>query len=57
MLRLIKYSFDTYNRYKVLPIVLVVATKYFSNAAFQREFTISINGLLLEASCKFWAKQ
>ncbi|RCH81527.1 hypothetical protein CU098_001238, partial [Rhizopus stolonifer] len=40
-----------------LPIILVIVTKSFSSADFQREFTISRNGLLLEASCKFWAKK
>jgi hypothetical protein len=35
MLRLIKYSFNAYKRYKVLPIVLVIVTKSFSSAAFQ----------------------
>ncbi|KAG1422889.1 hypothetical protein G6F58_003063 [Rhizopus delemar] len=57
MLRLIKYASHTFKRYKVLPIILVIVTKSFSSADFQREFTISRNGLLLEASCKFWAKQ
>ncbi|CAO0793162.1 unnamed protein product [Mucor circinelloides] len=57
MLRLIAYASHTYKRYKVLPIILVIVTKSFSSADFQREFTISRNGLLLEASCKFWAKK
>lgn len=56
MLRLIKYASHTYIRYKVLPTVLVVVIKSFSSADFQREFTISRNGLLLEASCKSWVK-
>lgn len=57
MLRLIKYASHTYSYYKALPIVLVIVTKSISSVDFQREFTISRNGLLLEASCKFWAKQ
>ncbi|KAI8056512.1 uncharacterized protein B0P05DRAFT_517661 [Gilbertella persicaria] len=59
MLRLITYASHTYKRYKVLPIILVIVTKSLSSADFQREFTISRNGLLLEASCnsnKYWSK-
>lgn len=57
MPRLIKYSSNAYHRYKVLPIVLVNVTQSFSSTAFKREFTASEDGLLLETSCKFWAKQ
>ncbi|CEG62933.1 hypothetical protein RMATCC62417_00161 [Rhizopus microsporus] len=57
MLRLINYSSNVYKRYKLFPIVLVIVTKSFSSAKFQSEFTISSKGSLLEASCKFWAKQ
>lgn len=57
MLRLIAYASHTHKRYRVLPIILVIVTKSFSSADFQREFTISRNGPLLEASCKFWAKK
>ncbi|CAO3702167.1 unnamed protein product [Rhizopus stolonifer] len=56
MFRLIKYSSETYSRYKVLPIVLVVATKSFA-ASFEEKFTISPNRCLLEASSAFWAKK
>ncbi|KAI8881626.1 hypothetical protein K501DRAFT_156488, partial [Backusella circina FSU 941] len=57
MLRLINYALNVYKRYKSLPIVLVIVTKSFSSAKFQNEFTITSEGFLLEASCKFWAKQ
>lgn len=57
MLRLITYASHTYRQCKVLPIVLIIVTKSFSSANFQREFAISTNGFLLEVSCKFWAKK
>ncbi|KAI9262866.1 hypothetical protein EDC94DRAFT_518636, partial [Helicostylum pulchrum] len=57
MLRLISYSSNSYKRYKVLPIILVIVTKSFSKANFQDEFTTSSEGFLLQASCRFWAKQ
>ena len=38
MLRLIKYSSNAFCRYNMLPIVLVVATKSLSSAAFKTEF-------------------
>ncbi|KAI8983919.1 hypothetical protein BDF20DRAFT_857021 [Mycotypha africana] len=57
MIRLISYSSNVYKRYKVLPIVLVIVTKSFSKASFKNEFNTSSDGFLLEASCKFWAKQ
>jgi hypothetical protein len=57
MLRLIKYSSNADKRYKVLPIVLVIVTRPFSSITFQREFTTSSKGFLLEANSKFWAKQ
>lgn len=57
MLRLIKYSLkNAFHRYKMLPIVLVVATKSFSSAAFKKEFTPSECEFFLETGCKFWAK-
>ncbi|KAI7889105.1 uncharacterized protein EV154DRAFT_446886, partial [Mucor mucedo] len=57
MLRLIRYASSTYDRYRVLPLILVIVTKGFSSTTFRREFTVSSNGFLLEASCLFWAKQ
>lgn len=51
------YAPQTYKRYNVSPIILVFAPKSFSSSDFQREFTISGNGPLLEASCKFWANK
>ncbi|KAI9252438.1 hypothetical protein BY458DRAFT_357368 [Sporodiniella umbellata] len=57
ILRLITYASHTYKRYRVLPIILAITTKFFSNADFQRGFAISRNGLQLEASCKFWVKR
>jgi hypothetical protein len=56
MFRLIKYSSNAYSRYKVLPIVLVVATKSLA-ASFEEKFITSPSGFLLEASSVFWAKQ
>ncbi|GAN01776.1 hypothetical protein MAM1_0012d01211 [Mucor ambiguus] len=35
MLKLIKYSSNAFNRYKILPIVLIVATNSFSTAVFK----------------------
>jgi hypothetical protein len=55
--QLCNYAFNVYKRYRILLIVLVIVTKSFSSAKFQNEFTITSEGFLLEASCKFWAKQ
>lgn len=57
MLRLIRYGSSTYDRYRVLPLILVIVTKGFSSTTFRREFTVSSNGFLLEVSCLLWAKQ
>ncbi|KAI8085507.1 hypothetical protein BDF21DRAFT_328178, partial [Thamnidium elegans] len=57
MLRLIRYASSTYDRYRVFPLVLVIAIKGFSSTTFRREFTVSSKGFLLEANCLFWAKQ
>ncbi|CEP11646.1 hypothetical protein [Parasitella parasitica] len=57
MLRLISYSINVYKRYKALPIILVIVTKSFPKANFQDEFTTSSDGYLLQASCRFWAKE
>lgn len=57
ILRLINYSSNAFYRYKMLPIVLVNATKSISSAAFKTEFTPSECELFLETSCKFWAKR
>ncbi|KAG2232820.1 hypothetical protein INT48_005688 [Thamnidium elegans] len=51
------YSSNAYKRYRVLTIILVIVTKSFSKANFQDEFTTSSEGFLLQASCRFWAKQ
>ena len=56
MYRLIKYSSNAYSRYKVLPIVLVVATKSLATS-FEEKFVASPCGFLLEVSSVFWAKQ
>ncbi|KAG1146151.1 hypothetical protein G6F37_005445 [Rhizopus arrhizus] len=47
MYRLIKYSSNAYSRYKVLPIVLVVATKSLATS-FEEKFVASPSGFLLE---------
>lgn len=57
MIRLISYACNAYRRYGKLPIVLVIVTKSFSSTKFQNEFSITSEGFLLEASCKFWAQQ
>jgi hypothetical protein len=45
MLRLIRDASSTYDRYRVLPLVLVLVTKGFSSTAFRREFTVSSKGV------------
>ncbi|KAG1515230.1 hypothetical protein G6F52_009736 [Rhizopus delemar] len=55
--RLIRYSTFVYSRYKLLPIVFVVAINGFTSIALEAEFGTNSNGFLLESGSKFWAKK
>ncbi len=56
--RLLNYTSNAFDRYKVLPVILVIVTNSSYSAEFQNQFIISKNDTcLLEASCKLWAKK
>ncbi|KAI8050003.1 hypothetical protein BDF21DRAFT_432736 [Thamnidium elegans] len=57
MTSLIRSSTSVYNRYKVLPIVLIFAIKGFSDNTTKEEFTTNKRQYLLKISSKFWAKE
>ncbi|PHZ17102.1 uncharacterized protein RHIMIDRAFT_309933 [Rhizopus microsporus ATCC 52813] len=57
MIRLINYCAHVYERYEVLPVVLVFVVKKFSNTTFEEKFVKKANvPYILETQCEFWAK-
>jgi hypothetical protein len=57
MSRLIRYCTYVFDRYNVLPVVLVVVVKGFSSIKFEQQFDTNSNHThLLEIECKCWAK-
>ncbi|PHZ14146.1 uncharacterized protein RHIMIDRAFT_290877 [Rhizopus microsporus ATCC 52813] len=57
MIRLINYCAHVYERYEVLPVVLVFVVKKFSNTTFEEKFVKKANApYILETQCEFWAK-
>jgi hypothetical protein len=56
MLRLINYCANAYDRYEVLPIVLVFVVGKFANTTFEKKFVKKANTpYILEAQCEHWA--
>jgi hypothetical protein len=57
MLRLINYCANVYDRYEVLPVVLVFVVEKFSNTTFEESFVEKANApYILETQCAHWAK-
>lgn len=57
MLRLINYCANVYDRYEVLPVVLVFVVEKFSNTIFEESFVEKANApYILETQCEHWAK-
>ncbi|KAI8888568.1 hypothetical protein K501DRAFT_282676 [Backusella circina FSU 941] len=57
MLRLINYCANAYDRYEVLPIVLVFVVGKFANTTFEKKFVRKANTpYILETQCEHWAK-
>lgn len=58
MIRLIQYCTRAFERFKVLPVVLVFVVKMFSSKEFEKKFVPKVNTpYLLETSCEFWARE
>lgn len=57
MLRLINYCANVYDRYEVLPVVLVFVVENFSNTIYEESFVDKANApYILETQCEHWAK-
>ncbi|KAI8637001.1 hypothetical protein BD408DRAFT_354547 [Parasitella parasitica] len=57
MLRLINYCANVYDRYEVLPVVLVFVVEKFSNTIFEESFVEKASApYILETQCEHWAK-
>ncbi|KAI8970403.1 hypothetical protein BDF20DRAFT_826051 [Mycotypha africana] len=57
MLRLINYCSNVYDRYEVLPVVLVFVVEKFANVRFEKSFVEKANTpYILETQCQHWAK-
>lgn len=57
MMRLINYCASVYDRYEVLPVVLVFVVKWFANTTFEEKFVKKANTpYTLETQCEHWAK-
>ncbi|KAG1277496.1 hypothetical protein G6F66_012278 [Rhizopus arrhizus] len=58
MIRLIQYCTRVYERFQVLPVVLVFVVVKFSSKEFEKKFLPKVNTpYLLETSCEFWAQE
>ncbi|KAG1442953.1 hypothetical protein G6F56_010852 [Rhizopus delemar] len=57
MLRLINYCANIYERYEVLPVVLVFVVEKFSNTILEKSFIAKESApYILETQCEHWAK-
>ncbi|KAI8637098.1 hypothetical protein BD408DRAFT_486451 [Parasitella parasitica] len=58
MIRLIQYCTRVYERFQVLPVVLVFVVVKFSSKEFEQKFVPKVNTpYLLETACEFWAQE
>ncbi|KAG1534428.1 hypothetical protein G6F49_012498 [Rhizopus delemar] len=54
----VQYCTRAFERFKVLPVVLVFEVKMFTSKEFEKKFVPKVNApYLLETSCEFWAQE